>query len=262
MALRDEIKREQESLKTKPLKEKIQYIADYYKWQIIGVLVAVVCVCCFIYSGVTAKDELLRGVLLNVKLYNFDASQEDYLKISDDFLTQQNLSGEKYKLALNTSITLTGGEDAETQYYQYQNQSVLTTQYAAGALDFITGDLNTIIDLAYVEYVIDLSEILSEEEYAAYEPYFLYIDKAVVDEINQSIENMESSFQIDYPDCTNPNAMEEPIPVLIDMSQSEIVQTIYNYPANDTIVFGIFSNVQNEEYTVEFMNYLLFPKNE
>lgn len=262
MALMDEFREERESIKNKPLKDKIGYIIDYYKWPIIGVVVAIIAVSSFIYTKTTAKEDVLSGMLLNTYAYGSTFSEEDFTKISDEFLGGLNLNTDQYELTLNKSITYLTGDDATANYYNSENLMVIMAQVAAGALDFMTGDADAMTELAYKDYFIDLSEVLSEEEYAAYEPYFLYMDKAFQTQL--SVENTETLelATIEYPDCTIPDAMEDPVPIFIDMSQCEKLQEIYGNPTDETIVFGFTVNMTHKENTLKFLEYILPIDNE
>ena len=126
---------------------------------------------------------------------------------------------------------------------------------AAGELDFITGDLGSMVGLAYQGYFVDLSEVLGEDQYESYSPYFLYIDQAVLESINtQTTETNENTPEI--PDCTKPEDMEHPVPVLIDMSQSDTLQDVYCH-AFDNLVFGMVANSPHPENTLRYMDYLM-----
>lgn len=257
MAVMDEFKEERESIKQKPFKDKIGYILDYYKWPIISVVAAIAIISSIIYTNVTKKEEVLSGLLLNANLYGSTSTYEDCITLSEDFLKTKDFNNKEHEVNFNTSISYYVNGDSSTQHYNAQNQMVIMTFVSAGTVDFISADADTMISFAYQDYFMDLSEILSKEDYAAYEPYFLYMDEAVLEQLNENKLNGSQSAPVEYPDCTDPNSMEKPIPVLIDMSQSEKFMKIYNHPVDDTICFGFTCNLPHEDTAVEFLKYMM-----
>ena len=125
----------------------------------------------------------------------------------------------------------------------------------AGELDFITGDLGAMLGLAYQDYFGDLSEVLSREQYEAYAPFFLYIDRAVLEQMNGATgESGEAPPEI--PDCRKPETMERPVPVLIDMSGSGALRGVYGDYA-ETLAFGLVVNAPHPENTLKYIDYLM-----
>lgn len=257
MALMDEFREERESVKQKPLKEKIRYILDYYKWPIIGVFAAIMIISGFIYNKVTEKEEILSGLLLNAELYDSGSTIEKCETLSEDFLIASNLDKKKHRVHLNTSIGYSVNADSLTQYVNAQNQKMITTFISAGNVDFITGDRDTMLVFAYQGYFMDLSDLLSEEDYAAYKPYFLYIDAAFMDKLTESKENGTIDASLDIPDWTDPDSMEDPIPVLIDMSQSDIFMKIYDKHLDDEICWGFTCTIPHKDTAVEFLKHVM-----
>ena len=257
MALMDEFREERESVKHKPLKDKISYVWEYYKLPIICVIAAIAIISSLFYSKVTEKEEVISGLILNAGLYGSTSSQEDWAALSEDFLNTMNLSLKDYEVNLNTTLSFyVGGENLE-QIYNPQNQMMILTFVSAGTLDFISADTGTMISFAYQGYFKDLSELLSPEDYEAYKPYFLYIDDAFKEQLDEDKQDGALSGPVEYPDCTNPDSMQKPIPVLIDMSKSEKLQKLYHHPVTDVLCFGFTSNLPHEEKSVEFLKYML-----
>ena len=126
---------------------------------------------------------------------------------------------------------------------------------AAGSVDFITGDLDAMTEIAYKSYFLDLSEVLTKEQYAQYEPYFLYIDQAVIEQRQAAFDNDEDASEITIPNCAEPETMEKPIPVMIDMSHSQKLLDIYG-ESTDTVVLSITENAPHKDLTLEFIGYL------
>lgn len=252
MALMDEFKQERESVRRRTSKQKLIYFWDYYKWHTIIILVVIAFFSTLIYRAVTEPDMTLNGILLNT----FSESTENpTTTLVDDFMENQNLDASNCEVTLNTSLFYTVNSETDIQMSNYEAIQVLLSQSSTGELDFITGDERALTDLAYKEYLADLTEVLTPEQLALYEPYLLYVDWSVVEEIELAGKNNEDSSKIELPDSRNPEAMKEPIPVLIDISHAEKLTEVYNYPF-ETLVFGIV-NTENKDMTLKFLDYIL-----
>lgn len=248
MAQMDEFKEEREAIKTKPFKDKMEYIFDYYKWHIIGIIAIVCFTTNYIYTQVTAKEEVLHGLILNAVQYTSE-SYVDLTTLSNHFLKELSLDNNEYEIVFNTSVTYIPNSNLQNLYNNADGLSIIMSQIAGETVDFISADVDTMVILAYKDCFMDLSKILSEEDYEKYKPYFLYIDKAV-------LNDSETTFT-EYPDCREPNTMEEPIPVLIDMSDSEIFLNIYGNPANTSIALGLPANLPHQKTLIEFIKFAI-----
>ncbi len=250
MALMDEFKEERENMKKAPLKEKIDYIWQYYKWHILIPLIIIIGLSSYIYTLVTKPDILLDGILLNT--YNTEASDMTD-KLTEEFFKVQNIDGKKYDISLNSTLsynadTLAGATD-------YETSQILTAWLAAGDIDFISGDLSTMTTLAYKDYFADLRDILSEEQIKTFEPYFLYIDEAVLfAPTSDEVYDLTAVDTEEYPDCTKPVEMDRPIPVLIDISGYKKLEELYANP--DELVLGIAVNSDMNDIFFEFLDFL------
>lgn len=252
MALMDEFKKEREAVKNGTLKQKTTYFWEYYKWYVIIPLVIIIAVTSTIYSKVTAPDVLLNGILLNC--YNLESEQESVSELRENFYEEEKIDTTEYEITLNTTLSFSTDENAASA--NYNTLQALMAWTAAGTLDFLTGDLDSMTDLSYRSYFVDLREFLTEEQITKYEPYFLYIDQAVITKRNAAFDNNEDASSILTPDATKPETMEEPIPVMIDMSQSEKLTEVYGTSA-DALALGVIANAPNKDMTLAFIDYLM-----
>lgn len=251
MAAMDEFRKEREAIKNGSLKQKLSYFWDYYKWYVIIPLIIIIMVGNTIYHKLTDPETILNGVLLNC--YNLE-EQAPTTELLETFYEKQEIDTSEYKVDLNTSLSYSTDENAAST--NYSSIQVLMAWTGAGTLDFISGNLDAMVDLSYRGYFTDLTEFLTEEQIAQYEPYFLYMDQAVVEKRNEAFDKGEEADSIPTPDATQPETMEKPIPVLIDMSQSEKLTTVYGDSAN-ALTFGVAANAPNQEMTLAFINYLM-----
>lgn len=250
MALMDEFKEERKAvLQNGTIKQKISYIWDYYKWHIIVPILAIIAIASYIVNLVTAPDILMNGVLLNV--YNMESADPNEALLTD-FYKEQKVNTKEEEITLNTNLYY-NADDATSNY---ESSQVLMAWLAAGQLDFITGDAASLIDLAYKEYFTDLRDYLTDEQLEKYEPYFLYMDYDVYEKRSEMINNMDETTVIELPDCTNPEEMKEPIPVMIDISKSEKIKEVYGN-TTEVLAFGVTVKETHKEMTTAFLDYLM-----
>ena len=87
-------------------------------------------------------------------------------------------------------------------------------------LDFVVCDITSMENLAYSEFFVDLSTVLTKEQLDAYAPYLLYMDMAFLEDLKEIVESENYDVEIEVPDSTKPETMEKPIPVFINISGS------------------------------------------
>lgn len=259
MAVMDEFKAEREYLKKHGTRqEKWAYFWDYYKWHTIIAVVALVIVISSIYNALTAKDVVLNGILLNSTTM-LDETKQNELML--DFMTQQEINTKKNEITLNTSLYYTVYDDETTDYSNseltYTASQIMLVQVAAGELDFMTGDLETLTSIAYSEFFVDLTTVLTEEQLKQYEPYLYYMDQHVL-ELMEAAKDSDSPTQVTIPDVDKPETMKTPIPVMIDLSRCEDIKTFYpNMKEDKPIVMGFAVNSKHGELTGKFLDYLM-----
>lgn len=243
-------------MRGRPWKEVAAYIFTYFKYPILAFLLVIVLLVSWIVSIRNEKDTVLSGVLVNSYVYNALMSEEEQDAFSRDFLEDVlQLNPAKYCLNFRTNLSLLqSGDSADSSYSDYQTMMMITTFASAQELDFIAGDMDAMLSLAYQGFFDDLSQALTEEQLARYSPYFLYIDTAVMERLRDLQSVYEDTPEL--PDCTRPEDMESPVPVLIDMSGSQTLRSAY--PAYDgTLAFGIVANTPNRENTLQYIDYLM-----
>lgn len=248
MALRDEIKRGREYfLESATRKEKFKYFIDYYGLRVALIAIALIALITFIIQTVTKPEPVLNGTFFNVAIYDTDDVLDELKK---DFEKAKELDTSKYSVSFNTNLTFS--KDNENNYQDYTLWEGLYAQMSAKVIDFIVGTSDQLLTLAYNEAFVDLSTMLTEEQMEQYKPYFLYIDQALVTLRREDDSIDQEAFKIPFPDCTKPEEMEEPIPVMIDMSQMKSMQELYE---NNTegLCYGIVANGENRKNAVEFL---------
>ena len=194
MALKDEIKSARKDLmENGTLKEKISYFFDYYTLHTMVIVIALVCVIAFIHQQVTKPEVILNGILLNAFNYNDTSALE---KLEDGFMEYIDLDSEKHDFSINSSFVYNMGGMSQTQYTDYEIAQTIMVQSAAGDVDFISSPLSAILNLGYGGVLVNLENVLSKEEMELYEPYFLYVDQAVITQKDEAIDKNENADSI------------------------------------------------------------------
>ncbi len=250
MALMDEFKEERKAvLENGTTKQKISYIWDYYKWHIMIPIIVVIALISYIVNIVTRPDIILNGVMLNI--HNIESAGPGEILLPD-FYKEQKVDTKEEEINLNSSLHYS----VDNLNTNYQTMQVLMAWLSADQLDFVTGDATSLTDLAYKDYFTDLRDYFTEDELAKYEPYFLYIDYDVFLKRAEMANNMEDVSGIELPDCTKPEEMKNPIPVMIDMSQSKKLTEVYG-ETFDVLALGITVKETNKDMTLKFLEYLM-----
>lgn len=250
MPLMDEFREERARIKKEGTpKEKAAYFWEYYKWYVIVPLIALILIGYYVHHLVTKTDPALSGLLINATTAEVRTPADE---IADDFSEKMEIDTKEYSINLNTSLTYFPNSTSGTS--NYEASQAIMAWIAAGTIDFITADWDTMTEFSYRQYFSDLRDVLSEEEIARYEPYFLYMDQAVLEAREKAIdENLD--IDIEFPDCGSPENMERPIPVMIDMSKSGILPELYS--GSRPVAFGIVSNAPHVDMTLSFLDYLM-----
>lgn len=219
MALMDEFREERKLVKNQPLPQRLSYFWQCNKW-IVGIIVfAILFILTYIYPLLTKPEDLISGVMLNT--YN-DSFENLGGNLASDFLKQYNIDASKYAIDINTSFIYTPTVETEVATSNYEIMQVLLTKSSIGDLNFLTGDLESMTDLASKEFFTDLREVLTEEQLILYEPYLVLIEEK---------------------------------PLFIDMSEREWITDIYKL-SPDTLCFGIVYP-DHKETLLQFVDYLM-----
>ena len=250
MAVMDEFKEEREKIKNGTFKQKAAYFWEYYKWYVIVPVIVIGFIGMTVYQKVTAPETILNGILLNTYNTEADSVSQDMIA---DFSEKQKIDTEEYAVTLNATMSYDTDDTSGTA--NYESVQALMAWIAAGSVDFICSDHEAMTDLAYNGYFVDLRDFLSEEQIKKYEPYFLYMDSAVSKELDAAFDNDVDSASISIPDCTKPETMEDPIPVMIDFSNNAKLAEIYT--DSDTLALGIAANAPNKDMILNFLNYIM-----
>ena len=259
MALMDEFKKERASIKKENFKVQFLYFWEYYKWYVLGPLLAIAFIIYYIYTSANAKDFAFYSVMLNSTEYHPYVSNTLELgthtvdEHADDFSAYIDMDEDKYWILLDTSIQIHDNPDErETS----EGIEKLVTYLNAGEIDTLVTGSSDFAEYAYDSQFHDLREIMTPEQLAKYEPYFFYVDRKILDEVKIAMDNFDYSYQLIVPDPTKPEAMEDPIPVGIYVHDSQYLMNTFVFEEAE-IVMGIYVNAPHVETAFDYLDFLL-----
>lgn len=251
MPVIDDIRAERKAvMQNGTFKQKIKYFWDYNKGKVLAVAFAAAFVITVGYKMIADPEIILNGVMLNV----FEKTGQDASADLQKEFTAFAKPKAKTEVQFNTSMFYMVSNSGNSNE-NYQTMQKLLTLSATGDLDFITADRAAMTDIAYFDFFYDLREVLTNEQIKKYQSRFLYIDLAVLDKIKESNANFEDSSKIKKPDCTNPDEMETPVPVLIDIGADNRLGEKCNYSA-ETLALGV-SGEKHKDMLAKFLAFVI-----
>lgn len=243
MPLMDEFKEEREQIKNRSLKEKLSYFWDYYKWHVLGTAIGICVVVSLIHTFLTQKETAYYSAFVNM------AETWDSEEYKMNFATAAGVNLKKEAIYFDANMRI--------DFNAMDQATLSTTQkllvFISGKeLDSLLGDRAVMNRYAYNEVLVDLREFLTAEEMAKYEPYFFYMDRALVGTEDES--GVDSDIR--YPeDPTDPSTMTDPVPVAILLHDCKKFSEVYLYGTEQYV--GFLINSPHPELNHFFLNYIM-----
>jgi len=259
MPVMDEFKEEREAIKHGTLKQKLAYFADYYKWHLIITVAVIAAVTSFIVHVVTQKDTALYLCMLNVTAWSTTIASEGHMtpeEYAAGFAEYAGIDTDKYNIQVDTSLQINPDSLDENTIFGSQK---FMTYLAAAEMDVIVTDEDSLEHYAYQNNFHDLRDILTPEQLEKYEPYFYYIDMAVVEDraaYMEDINNMADSYVLEIENARDPKTMEKPVPVGIYLDNCDDLRDPFYFPGDDVIAC-VFANTTRPETAVQYLDYLM-----
>jgi len=249
MAFKDEFREEREAItKHGTFGQKWRYFWDYNILRVIGISLAVFAIGFFAYDILSQPNILLNGIFVNTLQYEGNTPEKD---LAEDFLKSQGITNKKTQVAFTTNFALTGENAAD-----FQTQETITVQSGAGSLDFVVCPVHHMMDFAYGGVFADLREVLSAEELEKYKSRLLYIDLTVYEYLESASASDSATNNIEYPDCTKPEEMENPVPIFISVDDCSKITNLYSYDPKE-LCFGISITTPHSEQISKFLDYVI-----
>ncbi len=238
---------EKQKMEGKSAQEKWDYFMDYYKWWAIAIILVIISIVYTVVAINSQKDIVLSGYLLD------SYTLEDPSAVFSSFSEYAQIDTEECAPEFTVNMSLS--DDMADVASAVQQRIVATI--AAKETDFISAPLETFSALSYQtsDYFGDLREYLTVEQLEVWKDRIFYIDAAQRQDIADSVRN-NPDVPIVYPDPHDPESMEDPIPVGIDVAGFEELDALYLY-CQEYVYLGIVSNAPHPQITVQFIEYLL-----
>lgn len=229
---------------------KVLSFIKLYKWHLLIWTIGIIVFGSYIYKKVTSPTVLLNGIFLNVE--NKDAASS----LSDDFTKLAGYEDTVYEVTFDTSLTYTPNDDGSHSDENFDAVEAVVSQKEVEKLDFVAGPIDSMLDIAYASMFSELTTTLSEEQLALVEPYLLYVDQTVMEQLEEANDKKKDVSSIALPDPTKPEEMKEPLALMIDMSSCPEIAEIYGNDG-DMIAFGLITSAPNDDMLTKFIDFLM-----
>lgn len=223
MSLKESAKTERKKFRELPgISKKIQYIWDYYRYWILGTVVAIA----FCWSiGSSVYHNMKYTQIFYCAIFNNMLPDEILESMETGFADYYGLDPESETMHFDSTYILSD-DDPESTYMTVQKIGAMV---ASKTVDVMIGDAFTLAQYASDGYFYNLKELLSPESYEAL-----------------------SEYMIEYTYTENDVSVTSPC--AIDLSQSELVKngTIYV----EEPIAGIVINSENPLVAAEYIEYI------
>lgn len=230
-------------LKGKPLKYKLEYICTYFWIPLLVTLAVLIFSVSYIVHIATMKDPAL-----SVACINAITDHEKTDAYAQKFAESVGIDTQEYEVRISPDIVVSQG-DLTTSY---ESSMILMAQIAAQSIDVMAGTQETMTQYFYQDFMADLTEIMSAEQQDRYREYFLYMDLAVMDKLEESLD---SDFQ--YPDPAKPEEMEHPVPVALMLPPDGSFTELCYPHVTDRAVVSVVVNSLNIPYALAFLDHIM-----
>ena len=182
--IKNELRNEKEKLSRMNFGQKLQYIFDYYKFYIIGAVVAVVLISSVISTFLNNKPLAFYAMFLNAIGTDVSVSEEE---LESGFTAFAEVTDGSEKVVIDTTASF--NPNVNSQFSMAQNAKI-TALFSSHDLDAMVIDPGVFTYYALNGAFTDLREVLSESEFEKYksENKIYYIDGA----LQQKLKSMDS----------------------------------------------------------------------
>lgn len=183
MSLREDFEKEKKKLSRLSFGGKLQYIFDYYKFWILGVVVLIGLVWSVGSTILHNKPTGFYAMLLNAG--GMDLSGQADEAAGAAFAEAAGLDDGKYKIIVDTSATFNPND--QSQFSMAQNAKIAAL-YQSHDIDAMVADPGVFTYYALNGSFVDLRDVLDDETLTAYEAtgQVYYIDQHVQELLDQT----------------------------------------------------------------------------
>ena len=183
MSFRDDLQKEKKKLSRLSFGGKLQYIFDYYKFWILGVVVLIGLVWSVGSTILHNKPTGFYAMLLNAGGTDLSGQADEAAGAA--FAEEAGLDEEKQKIIVDTSATFNPND--QSQFSMAQNAKIAAL-YQSHDIDAMVADPGVFTYYALNGSFVDLRDVLDDETLAAYEAagQVYYIDQHLQELLDQT----------------------------------------------------------------------------
>ena len=244
MTARESARNEWAKLKDRPWQEKARHLMTYYWGYFAAAAVLLGVVVVFTVNRLTAKEVVLYGFFAHAV-----AQQETAELYEQGFAESAGIDLNQFDIHIEANSDSVAGE----RELGYADGQILTVRIAGNTEDIFAADLSALITYAYGGYMKDLTQVVSPEQLAAWEPYLLYMDESLYREIER---NQDSDAVYALPEPTEPETMETPIPFAVVIPADSELRKAYGFYCED-LAIGVLLSCANDATAAAFIDYAL-----
>lgn len=234
---------EWKKMKDQPLKARLAYFWDYYKWPTIVILLVIVALTYTAVNLMTRKEDAISGTLINSTMPMEDPA------FLQEFCDAVGINTRKQTVSLVTGLSL-DSIDPSMGYMTYQR---IHAGIAAQETDFLIADADALNWCGYdsTRMLMDLRKVFTSEQLTALEGKIFYIDGKFLER-----DFVAEGDTVTYPSPFAPEEMTNPIPVGIDIrSCTEFLDSYYS--TKQPLYFAVVVNAPHLDRTLQFFNYIM-----
>lgn len=262
-------------MKDRPLREKITYFLDYYKWPAAGIFLAILFLISMVHSFLTRKTTVFTAELLNASARDSETTVDSM----EAELSRIMKTGAKEDVSLDASQNLNLKNSDELSMAVSERIFVMIS---ANELDVLVSDPDVFSYYADAGAFTDLSTLLDQEvlEKLKQNGEIYYIERVSMDNMESSSQEtpappepretgsdnvLGSEFlqgnggsylqprdQFVLPD---PNSMDAPVPVGILMTNSKLTKA--GFYSNTVPIAGVIVNSEHADRSVQFLEWAI-----
>ena len=201
---------------------KLQYVWDYYKLWIIGI----VCLIAFVIYFVIARAMTPNDNWFYITIANTQADAGNKSQIWRDFVDYSGYDTKEKNVYFNTNCYFDPFSEKVNQYYTY-----FVAYVDAGTLDLIAMEKDDLQKLGERGRLLDLSRPEASEIMSRYEDRLIY------------------ATPLDEEYST------EPVPIGIDLSDTKLIRKYHIY--GDSCAIGVSANCPHMDAVLKFLSFVL-----
>lgn len=249
MPVMDEFKEERAALKHGTLKEKLSYLWEYYRWSAAAVILAAAALISLAHHFITRRNPAFYVAMINAT----DMAPKE--SAEQGFTAYSGIDASRSEIIYDTSMIIDFHSMTGEAYTSMEKFMLLLT---SAQLDAVVADPSVIQSYAQNKAFYNLSDFLTPEQTAAYEPYFYYVDYAAFDAIDAARQAHDDTFVPEFSDPRRPEDMEQPVPVGIYVTDCPALTGRFRFfSQNPELVLSVAVNTKRPEIASKYIDYLM-----